>query len=247
MSNDSAYYKRTIERATLRSRALGEERKALVYLPPGYTEIASYPVIYCQDGEQFFQFGRIATQTNRLVLDFNLQPPIIVGVECDPATRTAEYHPEGERFSDYCAFFVRELVPYIESRYPVRREPKERILAGDSLGGAVSLHLALNEPKLFHRVISLSGAFYDATQRRIVRERDLSWLEMYMIVGLEETKVRTSHGTYDFLALNRETKRLLEQRNAIVAYQEKPGKHVWGFWQNEIPAALLYFLPGSGF
>jgi enterochelin esterase-like enzyme len=70
---------------------------------------------------------------------------------------------------------------------------------------------------------------------------------MYMIVGLEETKVRTSHGTYDFLALNRETKRLLEQRNAIVAYQEKPGKHVWGFWQNEIPAALLYFLPGSGF
>lgn len=240
--NDSLYFKRTIVRHQLTSKALREQRQALVYLPPGYQDILSYPVVYCQDGEQFFNFGRIATQATRLILDHNMQPPIIVGVEVNPATRTADYSPEGERFEAYCTFFTQELVALIENAYPVRRDRSERILAGDSLAGTVSLHLALNEPKLFQRVISLSGAFYESTQRRVERERDLSWLELYMVIGLQETEVKTDHGTYDFLRMNRRTKELLEERGAKLVYAEKPGTHIWGFWQQEIPAALSHFL-----
>ncbi|MEW9700059.1 alpha/beta hydrolase [Paenibacillus sp. SI8] len=240
--DNSRYYKRTVVKDELISSILGETRTLRIYLPPGYNELLSYPVIYCQDGEQFFNFGRIATTLTRCILDDGLEPVIVVGVDVDTATRTSEYAPEGERHDAYCRFFAEELLPYVESRYPVRNDRTERILAGDSLGGTVSLHLALDYRSLFCRVISLSGAFFDMTRERLRAEDDLSWLELYMLIGLDETEVKTERGTFDFVRENRAAKELLENKNTALHYLEKPGKHLWGFWQGELDAALHYFL-----
>jgi enterochelin esterase-like enzyme len=240
--DDSLYYKRTIEKKELASAFLESARPLRVFLPPGYNELLSYPVIYCQDGEDFFNFGRIVTTMNRLIYDEGVEPAIIVGVDVDKRIRTSEYAPEGSRFQDYCRFFSEELVPFIEQTYPVRADARERILAGDSLGGTVSLHLALDYPSLFCKVISLSGAFLQSTQERISLEQDLSGLQLDMIIGLDETEVSTERGTFDFLDANRSTKKLLEERSCRLHYEEKPGKHLWGFWQAEIPAMLRRML-----
>ena len=113
----------------------------------------------------------------------------------------------------------------------MRKEPAERVLAGDSLGGSVSVHLALRYPHLFTRIISLSGAFYEKSQAMIREEKDLSWLDIYMIVGLQEDNYATDTGVYNFVELNRSTKALLEERGATISYFEKDGRHLWGFWQ----------------
>lgn len=42
--------------------------------------------------------------------------------------------------------------------------------------------------------------------------------------------------------MNQNTRDLLEARGAKVKYAEKDGRHQWGFWQNELPGALEYFL-----
>lgn len=236
------YYKRTIVKERLDSAALDEERSLRIYLPPGYNELLSYPVIYCQDGEDFFNFGRIATTMNRLIYDDNVEPAIIVGVDVDKTIRTSEYAPEGSRFAAYCRFFAEELVPFLESHYPVRSGLNERIIAGDSLGGTVSLHLALDYPSLFCKVISLSGAFLQSTQNRVASETDLSWLQLSMLIGTDETDVRTDRGVFDLLEANRMTKQLLEARSCSLQYEEKPGKHLWGFWQNELPGMLKSYL-----
>jgi enterochelin esterase-like enzyme len=240
--DDSLYYKRTIVKELVPSAFLGETRTIRVLLPPGYQEVITYPVIYCQDGEQFFNFGRIATHLNRLMFDEGMDPAIIVGVDNVAAARTAEYAPEGSRFAEYCRFFTEELIPFIEQKYPVRTSPEERVLAGDSLGGTVSLHLALDYRSLFGKVISLSGAFLQPTRDRIAAEPDLSWLQLYMLIGLEEQEVATERGTFDFLEANRQAKLLLEARNCRMTYLEKPGKHLWGFWQQELPAAMKLML-----
>lgn len=238
---DSRYYKRTIVKKTLYSNYLKEQRELRIFLPPGYNDLSSYSVIYCQDGEEFFNFGRIATHATKLILDENLEPMIIVGAHVNLPNRTAEYSPNGNRFSAYCEFFAKELVPFIDQAFATRKEPPSRILAGDSLGGAVSLHIALQYPQLFHKLISLSGAFFRTTQNRLNMERDLSWLDVYMIVGLEETAVKTERGVFDFLTVNRETKNILEAGGAKLRYVEKPGEHTWGFWQNELPEGLKHF------
>ena len=185
---DDRYLKRTILRETVPSRHLPEGSRPLrIFLPPGYNEVLSYPVVFCQDGEDFFNFGRVATTATRLILDEGLEPFIIVGVDVDKKLRTEEYAPDGSRHDAYLKFFAEELLPYIEEKYPVRREPEHRLLAGDSLGGTVCLHLALAYPQLFHRVLSLSGAYYGASRDIVASYRDLEGIEIYMIVGLQET------------------------------------------------------------
>ncbi|MFD2612215.1 alpha/beta hydrolase [Paenibacillus gansuensis] len=239
--SETNIYKRTIVKETVHSHALQEERNLRVYLPPGYNELLSYPVLYCQDGEDFFNYGRVATHMNRLILDEDYEPVIIVGVDVDKSVRTSEYSPDGNRFAAYTTFFAEELVPFIEQKFAARKERSERVLAGDSLGGTVSLHLALLYPHLFHKVLSLSGAFYEPTQVKLDAENDLSGLDMYMTIGLQEEEVKTDHGTFDFLDYNRRALKKLQERGADVYYTEKEGKHVWGFWQNVMPEALNYF------
>jgi enterochelin esterase-like enzyme len=240
--DDARYYKRTVIKEELSSPILGASRSLRIYLPPGYNELLSYPVIYCQDGEQFFNFGRIATTLTRSILDEGLEPAIVVGVDVVTAVRTSEYAPEGSNFAAYCRFFTEELLPFVESQYPVRKDRMQRILAGDSLGGTVSLHLALDYPSLFCKVISLSGAFFGKTRERLAIEDDLSWLELFMLIGTEETEVTTERGTFNFLQENRKARDILEQKKTALLYTEKPGTHIWGFWQLELPAALHYFL-----
>ncbi|MCP3806343.1 alpha/beta hydrolase-fold protein [Paenibacillus sp. Lou8.1] len=239
---DSRYLKRTILKDEVNSRFLSETRTLRIYLPPGYNEILSYPVVYCQDGEEFFNFGRIATHANRLILDEGVEPFIIVGVEVNTKIRTQEYAPFGNRFEAYTTCFAEEIIPYVEQKYPIRKDAATRILAGDSLGGSVSLHLALMYPQLFNRIISLSGAYYEASQEIIAREKDLSHLRVWMTVGLQEDAFESDIGIYNFVELNRQCADLLRERNAEVSYREKDGKHLWGFWQNELPDALMYFL-----
>ncbi|OME88170.1 enterochelin esterase [Paenibacillus sp. FSL A5-0031] len=240
---DERYLKRTIVKETVPSRYLAEQSRNLrIFLPPGYNEVLSYPVVYCQDGEDFFNFGRIATTATRLILDEGLEPFIIVGVDVDKKQRTEEYTPDGNRHEAYIRFFAEELIPFVEERYAVRQDPEHRLLAGDSLGGSVSLHLALSYPQLFTRVMSLSGAFYGVSQNIISAAGDLSWLNIYMIVGLQEDAYETDRGVFDFVALNRNAKALLELNQATVFYEEKDGKHQWGFWQKELDKALAYFI-----
>ncbi|MGO4182736.1 alpha/beta hydrolase [Paenibacillus sp. TAF43_2] len=240
---DERYLKRTIVKETVPSRYLAEQSRNLrIFLPPGYNEVLSYPVVYCQDGEDFFNFGRIATTATRLILDEGLEPFIIVGVDVDKKQRTEEYTPDGNRHEAYIRFFAEELIPFVEERYAVRQDPEHRLLAGDSLGGSVSLHLALSYPQLFTRVMSLSGAFYGVSLNIISAAGDLSWLNIYMIVGLQEDAYETDRGVFDFVALNRNAKALLELNQATVFYEEKDGKHQWGFWQKELDKALAYFI-----
>lgn len=240
--NEPVFQKRKIVKHTVWSEHLQENRRLRIYLPPGYSETETYPAVYCQDGEEFFNFGRIATLAGQLIAEKGIEPFIIVGVEVNVPVRTREYAPFGDRFDAYVSCFADEILPYVEHHYPVRRNPSERIIAGDSLGGSVSLHIALRHPALFNRVLSLSGAYYPESREIIAGESDLSWLTVNMVVGLQETDYETDTGVYDFVQMNRETKRLLEERGAEVDYREKDGRHLWGFWQKELPESLLYFL-----
>lgn len=241
--SDNPLFKRTIVRHDIPSRILPEgTRSVRVYLPPGFQEWISYPVVYCQDGEDFFNFGRIATQAQRLILEDGWEPFIVVGVDVDKSLRTSEYAPDGERHAAYVRFFAEEMVPWIESHYPVRDEPNERVLAGDSLGGSVSLSIALHYPHLFARIISLSGAYYEPSVEQLNRAGSLASLRLWMNVGLQETAYETDRGVYDFVALNRTARRILEEKGAKLIYTEKDGEHKWGFWQKELPEALGTFL-----
>jgi enterochelin esterase-like enzyme len=239
---EDRYYRRTIVKHTISSRFLSEERNLRIFLPPGYSGNHAYPVVYCQDGLDFFMMGRIATIANALMLDKKIRPALLVGIDVDKSSRTSQYSPTGKKHTSYKYFFTQELVPSIDRHFSTEAHPQSRILAGVSLGGTVSLHLALDNPDTFSRVLSLSGAYQSPTIEALERASDLSGLMVYMRVGNQETDVKTERGSDDFLAWNRRVKAVLEQKGARIHYGERPGGHTWGFWQAMLPEALACFL-----
>lgn len=239
--SETNYLKRTVVKKQIDSAILGERRGVRIFLPPGFNPLAPYPIIYTQDGQDTFMYGRIATIANYLIMEEGMEPIIIVGVEVDKQKRTSEYAPEGKRHEAYKRFFAEELLPFIESLYMLKSGGANRILLGDSLGATVSLHLALDYPHLFQHVISLSGAFLSSTQKRLGEAEDLSWLNVWMLIGTEEDQAETPSGIYNFLDANRQTKSLLERKGAKITYLEKEGRHIWGFWQKHLPEALRHY------
>lgn len=233
--------RRTIVKEQLMSDELGEIRNLRVSLPPGYSENTAYPAVFCQDGEQFFNFGRIVTFANQMILDGQAEPFLIIGVDVHPKLRTADYSPDGDRFEAYCRFFTEEMFPFIRQKYTRHDDPQRYVVAGDSLGGTVALHLAIEHPALFGNALLLSGALFESTRRRLSEQTTLNPLKIYMLVGTEETAVVTDRGEFNFLEENRKTWKLLEEKQATLHYEEQKGGHIWGFWQQHLPRALQLF------
>ncbi|GGE08260.1 hypothetical protein GCM10011571_06880 [Marinithermofilum abyssi] len=238
---ENKYLKRTILKREVKSSHLGETRDIQIYLPPDYDERYHYPVLYLQDGDDYFNLGRLATRCNQMILDGEIVPIIAVAVPVDKKKRTAEYSPVGERNKRYKSFFLEELIPAVENEFPTGGSVEDRVLGGSSLGGTVSLHLALDYPLLFQRVLSQSGAFLKATLEAIRQSPDLSHLEIYQSIGKSETAVSTHMGILDLLTRNREVHRALQEQEARVLYREKEGDHTWGLWQQDLPEALRFF------
>lgn len=235
---DPKYTHRVIEAHEIYSSQLFEERTIKVYLPPSYNANQTYPILYCHDGNEFFSHGRVATIANQLIGEGLLQPLIIVGIAVHHSRRTEDYAPDGERHEAYSRFVLDTCIPFVEESYPV--DEKKRFMAGISLGAVVSLELHLRAPDLLPRLLLFSGAYYPTVIEDVAKQSDLKGLSAYMVVGRQETAVKTHHGDYDFYHLNQTMRDMLNLRGAKIDYSEAEGTHIWGFWQQQLPASLLW-------
>jgi enterochelin esterase-like enzyme len=233
--------KRTIVRETIQSQSLGTNKEIHISLPPDYNQNQTYPLLILHDGPDYFNLGRIVTQANQLMVDGKIKQIVMVAVPVDKAVRTQEYSPIGERNQAHKEFIMNELLPFLEENYPVDLSTENLVIGGSSLGGTVSLHLALDYPEQVQNVLSQSGAFLEATKEQIQKTSSLSYLTIYQSIGLKETAVPTHMGTIDLVTRNREVYELLRKKNAHVYYIEEDGDHTWGFWQKELPRALGFF------
>jgi enterochelin esterase-like enzyme len=233
--------KRTIKKELVTSRFLDETKEILVYLPPGHEALSNLPMLVLHDGPDYFNLGRIVTQATPLIEAGELKPFVMVAIPVNKERRTSEYSPAGQRQPYHIRMVIEELLPLVRERYPVSKEREDLVIGGSSLGGTVSLHLALQHPTVCSQVLSQSGAFLQQTIDEVMRQPSLSHLRVYQSIGLSETAVPTHMGTLDLVARNREMKQHLQEQGAQVIYHEEEGDHTWGFWQRELPRALRLF------
>jgi predicted alpha/beta superfamily hydrolase len=160
--------------APLCSAALGNCRHLTAYLPRGYGDPAHaerrYPVVFLHDGQNVFDdhdccFGHTGWEVN-VTLDAEIaaghvEEVIVVAADHAGVDRNAEYgwtHAAGGRQETFMRFQVEVVQPAAEARW--RIDPRRRHVGGSSLGGLVSMRLALAYPDQYAGAASLSGAFW---------------------------------------------------------------------------------------
>jgi predicted alpha/beta superfamily hydrolase len=164
--------------APFRSALLGEDRRLVVYLPPGYHAAGEsrYPVLYMQDGQNLFdgrtsfvpgQHWHLGETADNLIREAAVEPLIIVGVYNAGGRRIEEYTPTadsgvgaGGRADLYGRMLAEELKLYVDATYRTKPGREHTGIGGSSLGGLVSLYLGLGCAETFGRVIAMSPSLW---------------------------------------------------------------------------------------
>src|SRR5688572_19174045 len=132
----------TVVRADLPEPTRGYPYSYRVYLPPCFSAESEfrYPVLYLIPGrgsgpDAWFAAGLVKI-VDRLILSQEIPPLIVVTTEntnSDPLAET----------------IYKELIPVVESQYPVVDDRRYRAVAGGSLGGIAAYRLAFQYPDMF--------------------------------------------------------------------------------------------------
>lgn len=149
-----------------------EPRTLTVYLPAGAEQDADLPILVMHDGQNLFApdalFGgwHVGITLDMAIAEASLDPLVVVAID-NTSARFDEYTqvPDvldgmqvGGRADEYADFVVEGALPFIEDRYAfVDASPAASAVLGSSLGGLVSLYIALRHPDRFAHAGSMSG------------------------------------------------------------------------------------------
>lgn len=152
----------------VRSDIMGDVRQINVWLPPGIEPHERLNVLYVLDGGLDQDFPHIAGLGQLGALSWTYERLIIVGVrsnvrrhELTPTItrepRLLQELPEAGGAAQFRSYLERELIPWVEARFPVG---PRRALMGESLAGLFVVDTFLTQPALFHDYIAVSPSLW---------------------------------------------------------------------------------------
>jgi len=147
------------------SPILGRQRDLYVYTPPGYDPRRAYPVVLLLHmafvDEHVFVGTPPLFQLDRAIRRGAIPPMIVAcpdgfyrGENLTDAVHSLYVNGRGGRFADHLAY---EVLPFLQTHYAVRPEPKAHAIFGLSGGGLGGLSLAMKRPDLFGVAATLSS------------------------------------------------------------------------------------------
>lgn len=214
---------------TISSLNLGNSRIIRIYTPPNYLSSSdSFPLVLFHDGPEYISSGQANNALNYLIARNRIRP--LVAVFVPPVNRTDEY--AGSLTSQFTSFIVYELIPVIERRYRIYRNPAWRAVLGASFGGNISLLLAHTYPNVFGNVAAQSPYVFPSLVNDFQTFPRLS-LKVYVDVG-----------TYDFANILLSVNSILPVLRSAgynYRYLEVHEGHNYGNWRAHIDDALEFF------
>ncbi|HEV3109786.1 MAG TPA: alpha/beta hydrolase-fold protein [Candidatus Binataceae bacterium] len=213
------------------SKLLGNRRRVYVYLPPDYAQERDrrFPTLYVHDGGEYLDRAKLPVILDNLAHSGAIAH--LIAVMVDPVERTVEYRAN----ENYARFVEEELVPDIDRRYRTRTGRDGRGVMGASLGGLISVYLALLRPHLFSKAGAQSAALMIATEpiKTLIERLDTPGA-FYFDVGEYEPR---------FIPAHREILPLLESKGCRCLLQVVPAGHNWTSWRARLKDLLTFLWP----
>lgn len=225
----------SVSRHYFYSSVTGNMESCLVYCPPERS-FDALPTLYLQHGfgeseTGWVYQGRVNFVMDNLLAQKKVRPMRIVMcngmVQINGSVDTAIF-PK---------VLVQDVIPYIESAYPVLQDKWNRAVAGLSMGSMHSSMAALTHPELFGYVGLFSGflrMLWTEEQPHLkglddARAFERNYRVFYRAMGNEDV----------FLPVFHEDDVILEQRGIQTLRKLYNGKHEWQVWR----ACIQDFLP----
>jgi endo-1,4-beta-xylanase len=125
------------------STATNSQRRARIYLPPGYSTSNKYSVMYLLHGiggneDEWYNNGAPNVILDNLIAAGQIQPFILV-----LPNGNATGNGVSDGWENFTKDLLDSLIPYIEKNYSAYTDPQHRAIAGLSQGGAQSMNIGL--------------------------------------------------------------------------------------------------------
>jgi enterochelin esterase-like enzyme len=192
------------------SKTVGNKRKALIYTPPGYSAGTKYPVFYLLHGiggdeEEWRRGGHPEIILDNLIADKKAAPMIIVmpNGRAQPNDRAeGNVMASAPAFAKFEQDLLKDLIPFIESKYSVKTDRESRALAGLSMGGGQSLNFGLGNLDTFAWVGGFSSAPNTKPAAELVPDPDRAIRQLKLLFvscGNKDGLIRISQGVHAYL------------------------------------------------
>jgi enterochelin esterase family protein len=123
----------TLEEMTVPSRALRRDCPVTLYRPARFRRTSTYPLLVVHDGPDFLQYAAAKTVLDNLIHRSEVAETVVAFLH--PQDRLTEY----TNSTAHSRFLTQELVPRLETLFPLMGRPSGRCLMGSSLGAVASL------------------------------------------------------------------------------------------------------------
>jgi enterochelin esterase-like enzyme len=224
-----------VETVEYESKATGGKRKMVVYTPPGYSKDKKYPVLYLLHGAGDNETGWQKKGSADVILD-NLYAdkkavPMIVVMPNGFARAPGETNRRNNAFEDD---LLKNIIPYVESHYPVRADAGHRAVAGLSMGGGQALRIGLKHLDTFAWVGGFSSAVGRGGSAADLVPGDAQKLRLlWLSCGDKDTRL---------LNANKGFHEALEAKKVPHLWIIDKGGHTWPVWKNDLyQLALMLF------
>jgi enterochelin esterase family protein len=206
-----------------RSAALDTTRQLLVYTPPGFNANGAkkYPVLYLIHGgsdteETWTKVGRANFIADNLIAQGKAVPMIIVMPYGN--VRPA---PMPEFTNDV----MKDIIPFIESNYPVLGDNMHRAVAGFSVGGGQALNIGLTNTRKFAYIFSYAP--YTQTEE-FQKNFGTAYAPNAGLINNQLKLFSISVGTEDFLFESvKQNISFFEGKGLKLKSTIVPGGHTW--------------------
>jgi enterochelin esterase-like enzyme len=231
-----------------KSAVVGDQRDYFVYTPPGFDPKAKtkYPVFYLLHGYSDGADGWTAVGKANVILDNliaqNKIKPMIVVMPLGYGTPEmiklkwgawAHLDVRQQNFDNFRKALITEVIPQVESAYPVSAKREDRAIAGLSMGGSESLLTGLNNIDKFAYVGAFSAGglpdAYATTFPGLDAKSAKQLKTLWIACGTSDSLIEP----------NRLLKTWLKSENIPFADIETPGAHTWMVWRDN----LINFAP----
>lgn len=232
--NDNSIPHGNLTTITYRSKTTGTDRKATVYTPPGYSTSKKYNVLYLLHGIGGDHTEWLGGSPNLILDNLYAQNKLSQMIVVMPNGRAmADDRPVGDIYSaDKQAAFenfqydlINDLIPYIESHYPVLTNRVNRAIAGLSMGGGQSLNFGLKYMDYFAYAGGFSPAPNTYEPSRMIPNPAETAAKMKVIwvgCGEQDSLYSVAKGVHDYMT----------QKNVPHVWYSAPGYHDMTFWKD---------------